>query len=215
MKIGIIGANGNLGKKITKEALNRGHQVTAFIYKGELELDCVKIEKNLFDMVNDDVKDLDVVISAFGGGISAKIDASINKKAFEKYIELLDNTSIKLIVTAGAGSLYTDETHTLYEYEANHHPEKLKETSKNIKLGVDELKKTTHLDWTAVCPSRQFDLNGPLTKKYLIGEKEEIIYNEDGKSYLTYEDMAQAMLDIAQERTYSKQVITIATATVK
>lgn len=58
------------------------------------------------------------------------------------------------------------------------------------------------------------DAEGPFTGEYLVGEKEEIIYNEDEKSYLTYEDMAQAMLDIAKDRLYPHQVITIATRTV-
>lgn len=209
MKIGVIGANGNLGSRIVKQAIERGFEVKAFVYKGQcLEKNVEVIEKNLFDLTVNDLRDIDVLISAFGGGFKA--DPIINKNAFLKYIELLKGTDKKLITIAGAGSLYTDDTHTLFEYQSDSHPEKLKEISKNIRLGVDELEKNKSFEWIVVCPSRKFDLEGPFTKKYIIGDKCEIIYNEDGFSYVTYNDLAKAMLDLTKNNIYLHSVITIA-----
>jgi len=209
MKIGVIGANGNLGSRIVKQALDREIDVKAFVYGGVcLKQKVESVEKNLFDLLINDIQDLDVIISAFGGGF--KTDPIINKQAFVKYIELLENTEKKLITIAGAGSLYTDGSHILYEYQSDKHPEKLKEISKNIRLGVDEIEKKKNFNWTVVCPSRRFDLEGAYTGEYLVGQNCEIIYNDDGQSYVTYEDLAKAMLDIAEKNLYKHQIVTIA-----
>ena len=214
MKIAVIGANGNLGSRVTKYALTRGHNVKAIIYNGSSPDERVEIlEKNLFDLKRDDFEDVDVVISAFGGGL--KSDPIINKDAFIQYIQLLDNTDKKLIAIGGAGSLFTDADHTQYEYESPFHPQKLKEVSKNIKLGIDEIEKVKSFDWTVVCPSRKFDLEGSYTGEYIVGEENVIICNDDNESYVTYEDLARAMIDIAESKKYKQQKITIATKSVK
>ena len=209
MKIGVIGTNGNLGNKIVRQALDRGLDVKAFVYMGAcLDQRVISIEKNVFDLTKDDICDLDVIISAFGSGFQA--DPTINEMVFLQYIALLKDTPIKLVTIAGAGSLYSDSSHTLFEYETENHPSKLKDISKNIRLGIDTLEKEKSFDWTVVCPSRRFNLNGSLSKDYIVGTDCEIIYNEDQQSYVTYEDLANAMIDIAEQDLYSHQVVTIA-----
>ncbi|WP_459478941.1 NAD(P)-dependent oxidoreductase [Clostridium saccharoperbutylacetonicum] len=210
MKIAVIGANGNLGSRVIKYALMRGHIVKAIIYNGSTPDERTEIlEKSLFDLTSDDFKDVEVVISAFGGGLSS--NPVINKDAFVKYIELLDNTDKKLIAIGGAGSLFTSEERSLYEYESPAHPQMLKEISENIKLGIDEIEKVESFDWTVVCPSRKFDLEGPYTGEYIVGEDNIIIFNDNNESYVTYEDLASAMVDIAESKKYKQKKITIAT----
>lgn len=81
----------------------------------------------------------------------------------------------------------------------------------NIKLGIDELRKTKRMNWTVVCPSRDFDPEGPFTGEYLVGTEGEVIYNEEGNSYVTYDDLAKAMIDIAEQNSYQRMEITVAT----
>lgn len=114
MKIGVIGANGNLGNRVIKQALDLKIDIKAFVHNGVYSDDRVtSVEKNLFDMERKDVEELDVLISTFGGGFN--VNPVINRNAFMKYIELLENSSTQLIVVGGAGSLYTDSTHTTYD----------------------------------------------------------------------------------------------------
>lgn len=210
MKIAVIGANGNLGSRITRQALDRGHDVKSVIYQGENVDDRAEmLNKSLFDLNAEDINNCDVVISAFGGGFKA--DPAINKEAFLKYIELMKSTNVKFIAIGGAGSLYTDSTCSMYEFEKPGYNPILKEMSRNIKLGIDELKKTKGLDWTVVCPSRFFDPDGPFTKNYRVGENEVVIFNDEDKSYVTYDDLAYAMLDIAESGKYREQKITVTT----
>lgn len=214
MKVGIIGANGNLGSRITKQALERGYDVKGFIYSGDMDDTRVEIiKKSLFDLTKADIEDIDVLVSAFGGGF--KVNPVINQEAFEKYLELLTQGNKKLITIAGAGSLYTDSSHTQYEYQSDTHPEKLKNISKYIRLGVDELQKDKSFDWIIVCPSRFFDLKGPFTGHYIVGDNEEIITNDDHESYVTYDDLAKAMVDFIESKQYNHQIVTIATQSVK
>lgn len=212
MKLVVIGANGNLGSRVVKQALERGHEVKSIVYNSQIQGKDV-IDKNLFDLTQEDLGDSRVIISAFGGGF--KSDPVINKEAYEKYIELLEGTDKKIIAIAGAGSLYTDESHTMREYEVPGYSAILSGISRNIRLGVNKIKERKDLNWTVVCPSRKFDLEGPRTNNYKVGTKEEIIFNEDGDSYVTYEDLATAMLDIAEKDIYNNEVVTIATVTVK
>lgn len=214
MKIAVIGASGNLGGRVARQALERGYEVTA-IQRSEAVSDerTGLMRKSLFDLTRDDLMDMDVVISTFGSGFKA--DPSINKDAFMKYIEPFDGTDKHLIAIAGAGSLYTDKSHSMYEYETPGHPEFLKGISMNIKLGIDELHKTEHMNWTVVCPSRNFDPEGPFTGDYLVGTDGEIIYNEESNSYVTYDDLAKAMIDIAEQNSYQRMKITVATRRTK
>lgn len=210
MKIAMIGANGNLGTRVTKQALDRGFEVKGFIYNGDTPDERAEIvEKSLFDVTKEDIADCDVMISAYGSGFKA--DPALNHKAFLKYIELNAGTDRHLITIGGAGSLFTDATHTTYSYETPEHPEFLREISKNIKLGIDELKNRTDVNWTVVCPSSFFDPEGELSGNYEIGTEGHLLFNEKGESRVTYNDLAQAMLDIAEANNYNQKQITVLT----
>lgn len=210
MKIAVIGANGNLGSRVTKQALDRGFKVKGFLYMGETPDDRVEVvNKSLFDITKEDLADCDVMISAYGSGFNA--DPTLNHQAFLKYIELNKGEKRHLISIGGAGSLFTDETHKVYCYETPEHPDFLREISKNIKLGIGELRKTTDVNWTVVCPSSFFDPDGEHTGKYQIGTEGHLIYNDKGESIVSYDDLAQAMLDIAQDDSYNKMQITVGT----
>lgn len=210
MKIAVIGANGNLGSRVTKQALDRGFEVKGFIYAGETPDErATIIQKSLFDITREDLEDCDVMISAYGSGFQA--DPVLNHQAFLKYIELNEGIERHLITIGGAGSLFTDETHATYCYETPEHPDFLRDISKNIKLGIDELKKTMNVNWTVVCPSSFFDPDGVHTGNYQVGTEGHLIYNEKGESIVSYDDLAQAMIDIAEDNSYNKMQITVGT----
>lgn len=212
MKIAVIGATGNLGKRVVKRALEAEYEVKAIVRDGKkYELDTEILEKDLFELTIDDLKDIDVVFSAFGSGFSC--DPVINQKAFEKYIELFEGSSKSLFAIAGAGCLYTDHTHQMLEYEAPHASKRLYPISQYTTKGVEELIKHKEIKWTVICPSRKFDANGPYTGDCLIGKDREIIFNEDGESYVTYEDVADTIVQLfADEKNqYQNKIITVAT----
>lgn len=90
MKIAIVGANGNLGSRVTRQALDRGFEVKGFIYDGETpDMRAEIVKRSLFELTTEDISDCEVMISAYGSGFNA--DPALNHKAFLKYIELNDN----------------------------------------------------------------------------------------------------------------------------
>ena len=208
MKIAVIGANGKLGTKTVKEALSRGYEVRSFILNGEGSDEREElVVRSLFDLNKEDLEGIDCVISTFGGGFHA--DPRINKEAFEKYAKLIEESGLRFTVIGGAGTLYTDESHTKHEYE-NMNPEKpLYGISKNICEGIQLLKGSDLEKWTVVCPSQKFDFEGQRHESYRIGYEEELLHNSNGESYLTYEDMAKALVDICNDDSFNGKVITV------
>lgn len=80
MKIGIIGASGKAGSLILNEAIDRGHEVTAIVRDASKLTDksVGVLEKNIFDLTSDDLKQFEVVVNAFGvplGEEQAHVDA--------------------------------------------------------------------------------------------------------------------------------------------
>ena len=122
MKIAIIAANGRAGKLIMNEALERGLDVTAIVRdKTKINNSKVKvIEKDLFNLTKDDLKEFDTVVSAFGIWEEKELDK--HSLVMEHLCNILANTNIRLMVIGGAASLYVNKEHTMI----------LKDTIKNI-----------------------------------------------------------------------------------
>lgn len=191
MKIGVIAATGKAGSLILQEAVSRGHDVTAIVRNSSKMKDKnVKvIEKNIFDLTTEDLKPFDVVVNAFGAPLGVEED---HVKAGRVLINALKGTDTRLIVVGGAGSLYLDDTHTKRVMETL--PEVVYPTAKGQFRNLQELQKTTNLNWTFISPSQIFDPEGKRTGKIRTG-KDELLYNSKGKSYISYADFAIAVLD--------------------
>lgn len=141
MKIGIIGANGKAGSCLVKEASDRGHEVTAIVRNASRLKDCnVKVlEKDLFDLTYDDLKNFDVVIDAFGawGGEVYKHNTSL-----EHLCRILKgHEKIHLMVVGGAGSLYVEPEHHTRLVDTPDFPPEYKPLSLAMSEALDELKK--------------------------------------------------------------------------
>ena len=111
MKIGIIGASGKVGKLVLEESIERGHEVTAIVRNAsKLSSSNINIlEKEIYDITSEDLKDLDVVVNAFGAPLG---EEESHVKAGRVLIEALKETDTRAIIVGGAGSLYVDEAQT-------------------------------------------------------------------------------------------------------
>ena len=65
-------------------------------------------------------------------------------------------------------------------------------------------------DWTFVCPSKLLDPDGPRTGDYLTRTDRHIPINEDGNSYVSYDDLAIAMVDFGQNGSFKRQLVAVA-----
>jgi len=193
MNIAVIGASGKAGGFILKEAINRGHQVTAIVRDADKFADknVVVIEKNIFELTSDDVNKFDVVINAFGaplGEEQAHVDAG------HALIEALKGTNTKAIIVGGAGSLYVDENKTVKVIDTPDFPDMFKPTAMGQARNLQELQETSDITWTFISPSAVFDPEGKRTGSYRAG-KDNLLVNSKGDSYISYADFAIAVLD--------------------
>jgi putative NADH-flavin reductase len=207
MKIAIIGAAGKAGSRILKEALNRGHNVTAIVRHPEKMDDpavsCLK--KDVFDLTTEDLTPFDVVVNAISappGKEYLYVDAGRN---LIRILSGADRT--RLIVVGGAGSLYVDEAEKTRVVDTPDFPEQFLATASNQAKNLEDLKQSEHLNWTFLSPSALFVL-GKRTGHFTTG-RNRLLVNSEGKSYVSYEDYAAALVDEIEKPKHLNERFTV------
>lgn len=194
MKIGVIGATGKAGSLIAKEAIERGHEVTAIV-RNASKLTAPKtavLEKDVFQLTAEDLKAFDVVVNAFGAAPGSE---HLHVEAGRVLIEALKAVpSTRLIVVGGAGSLFVDEAKTTRVMETPDFPKEYLATAQNQGKNLEDLQQSTGIQWTFISPSAFFDPQGKRTGAYQKG-KDHLLVNAKGQSYVSYADFAIAVLD--------------------
>lgn len=208
MKIAIIGATGKTGQLLVKEALKRGHEVTAIVrHASHLTEPNVKvIEKDLFDLNYDDIKDNEVIIDALG--IWAPDKLYQHQTSLKYLADLLAHKPNRLLVVGGAGSLYVNPEHTLRVMDTPDFPDDFKPLATNMAKAFDELRTRHDVKWTYLSPAGNFVADGPRTGHYTVGH-EEILLNSKGESQISYADYAIAMIDEAEKGNHIQQRFTV------
>lgn len=111
MKIAVVCANGKAGQLIVREAVGRGHDVTAVV-RGENQSAAPSvIQKDLFDLTAADLAGFDVVIDAFGAWTPETLPQ--HSTSLRHLCDALSGTEARLLVVGGAGSLYVNPEHTV------------------------------------------------------------------------------------------------------
>lgn len=206
MKIAVVCANGRAGKCIVNEAVQRGIDVTAVV-RGENRSNTKQvIEKDLFDLTTNDLKDFDVVIDSFGAWTDETLPQ--HSTSLKHLCDILSNTDIRLLVVGGAGSLYTNSEHTQQVMDGKDFPDMFKPLAKAQSKALEELRKRNDVQWTFISPAADFQADGARTGKYLLGG-EEFFVNTKGESVISYADYAVAMIDEAVGGNHIQQRISV------
>lgn len=206
-KIGIVGATGKAGSRIMKEALDRGHEVTAIVRDAsKLENKTVPVlEKDVFDLKAGDLQGFDIVVNAFGapgGQEHQHVDAG------NVLIEAMKGApNTRLIVVGGAGSLYVDEAKTTRVMDTPGFPAIFLPTASNQGKNLEILQATDSIKWTFISPSANFAL-GRRTGSYQTG-KDNLLMNSKGDSYVSYEDFAVAVVDEIENPAHINERFTV------
>ena len=194
MKIGIIGATGKAGNLILKEALKRGHEVTAIVRNSQKveNPDVPVLEKDVFSLTSEDLAPFDVVVNAFG---VPPEKAGQHIEAGRLLIDTLKKApDTRLIVVGGAGSLFVDEARTTRLAETPEFPEAFKSIANGQAQNLADLESSEGIQWTFLSPAAFFDSEGRRTGRYQKGD-DAFIVNSKGKSYISYADYALALVD--------------------
>lgn len=200
MKVALIGATGKIGSKILRELKSRGHMVTSISRNphGAVEADG-HVVHDAEDPAHlaQELKGHDAVISAapFGPGLSGRIIDSVKLSGVKRYI-----------MVGGAGSLEVapgvmlKDTLTLPDAVRAI----LDEASNNLK----RLRAEHDLEWTFFSPAAEIG-PGERTGKFRLGG-DQLLKDADGKSRISYDDYAIALVDELEQGKHIRRRFTVA-----
>ncbi|HXS37495.1 MAG TPA: NAD(P)H-binding protein [Flavipsychrobacter sp.] len=211
MKILLIGATGNIGQRILKEALDKGYKVVAMqrtpdalmtvhpnlkVIKGDL-LDEMALPALL--------KEQDVIISA----ISAVGGTEQFEKANQNLIAALERqTDKRVIFVGGAGnSEVMPGVRAMNSPLMDQVPEEWKPDIYSHGRVLDYIKRSD-LNWVYFSPA-MFVAPGERTGKYRLGIANMMVFDHNGESKISYEDYAAALVDEIENKQFTKQQFSI------
>ncbi|MGF2384993.1 NAD(P)-dependent oxidoreductase [Lentilactobacillus otakiensis] len=197
LKVGVIGATGMAGSEITKEAIRRGFEVTAFVRNSEKAKDMFGdqtqlVVKDVFEIQRADIQNLDVVVDAFATHDSTKANQHVDLAA--RLIEFAKNAEKpRLFFILGAGSLETGNGHRLIDrLEKMPNNESFIEIPRHQFEEYKMLTDATDVNWVAVSPSATFKPGN--ATEYVLGHND-LLTNAEGKSEITAGTMAKVIND--------------------
>lgn len=212
-KIVLIGASGFVGSAILKEALDRNHYVTALVRHPEK----VKmVHKNLvvkqgdvsFSKIVAEVsKGTDAVLSAYNPGWKNPNIAVETSTVYKSILEGVRQSGVKrFLVVGGAGSLFISPGKRLID--AGIIPDSFLPAVRSLaSFYLDVLTNEKTIDWVFFSPSGNI-APGERTGKFRLG-KDDMIFDSDGKSNISVEDYALAMIDELEQPVHHRERFTI------
>ena len=212
-QIVLFGASGFVGSAILKEALDRGHKVTAVVRHPEK---ITALHKNLVvkqgdvslsETVTGVCKGADAVISAYNPGWKNPDIAVETTRVYRAILEGVRKSEVKrLLVVGGAGSLFISPGKRLMD--AGIIPESFLPAVKALAdFYLKDLKEEKIIDWVFFSPAGIIE-PGLRTGKFRLG-KDDMVINEKGESKISVEDYAVAMIDELEKPAHHRERFTI------
>jgi putative NADH-flavin reductase len=200
MKIVLFGATGNIGQRITAEALQRGHEVVGVVRdpsqskSPDRRVKLVKGDATSADSVARVAKGADVVVSAISPRPNSRgLAAPRLADAAHALIEGAKKAGVKrLLVVGGASTLEVAPGVRLLDTPG--FPEIYKAEATDGAESLDVYRSEGEgLDWTFISPAAEI-FPGERTGEYRI-TGEQLLTDVSGKSRITMEDYAVALVD--------------------
>lgn len=201
MQVAVLGASGKAGSELTKELIARGHSVVAVGRTEETLPQGDGVTRKVADMSDADamaeaVKGCDAVISALHFNVPADTFVTALKKAGVR----------RVIFTGGAASLFNAEGTMIYDTPG--FPDFLKPIVKPAIDFLADLRGEQELEWTFFSPAMTYFV-GDRTGSFRTGT-EQMIFDENGESKISYADSAIAMVDELEQGNHIRSRFTAA-----
>jgi putative NADH-flavin reductase len=210
MRLLLYGATGMVGQRILAEAVERGHEVTAAARNPDRVQQLPGVTLRQGDVLDADsvashASGHDAIVSAVGPGHAG--DPCFLVEAARCLIAAAERGGVRLVVLGGAacsddepGLLPADTTDFAATWMGlvPAHRDSL-EVYRSAPAGVD---------WTYVSPAATVEL-GERTGQYRAGGDQPIV-DEQGRSRISAEDLAVAILDEVEQARHRRQRFTVA-----
>jgi putative NADH-flavin reductase len=201
MKVAHVGATGKVGSKILDELLRRGHTVTAI----SRHPDKAPARKGVV-AAQGDVSDPDKLAAIIRGHEAVISSAPFSPGSSPGLLDAVRKSGVKrYIAVGGAGSLEVAPGKLLKDS-----PGIPAEWLPSINEGAEMLRllrADKQLDWTFFSPAALIG-PGERTGKFRLG-KDQLITAADGKSSISYDDYAIALVDELEKPRHIRQRFTI------
>lgn len=218
MKIALIAATGRAGSTLLKELAGRGHEVKAVARNiekipADLSSSVTRIQDDLSDVkrLAEIFTGVDVVVSAFGPS-STDPRYTSDQNYTDQLVDVTGRITQavalanvpRLIVVGGAGSLmFSPETTVL---NSGHWPAPYVPIARSHVKAFQLLRDST-INWSYFSPPTVI-MPGERTGKFRLG-LDDLIKDADGKSRISFEDYAVALVDEAEVPKHERQRFTI------
>ena len=206
MKIAVVCANGKAGQLITKEAINRGLDVTAIVRGRNKSAAKNFINRDILEITAEDLKGYDAVVDAFGAWTEDTLP--LHSTSLKVLCDALSGTDTRLLVVGGAGSLYVNPEHTACVADGPDFPDSFKPLATAMAAALSELRSRDDVKWTYISPAGDFQADGEKTGEYLLGG-EELTLNDQGESIISYADYATALVDEISDGAHIRERISV------
>ena len=215
MKLVLFGAGGQVAQRIAREALDRGHEVVgvarsaASVRSDNEHMIIVEGDATNASSIAKISEGSDVIINALSPRPSPSgRPATSLATAARALIEGATRAHVpRLIVVGGAGSLEVAPGVRLVD--APGFPEEYKSESLNQADALDVYRTAAgNLDWTYISPAAEIG-PGTRTGHYRTGD-DALLVDAKGKSFISYEDYAKAILDEIEHPTHPRARMAVA-----
>jgi hypothetical protein len=211
MKIVLLGASGFVGSAILKEALDRGHQVTAVVRNqghlnptGELTIKIADVYDS--GALAALIIGHDALISAFNPGWKDPNLYADQILGTTSILKAVKSASVKRVLwVGGAGGLEVKPG--VRVIDAPDFPAAIKPGSLATIEALDQLRHESALDWSYLSPSANMT-SGARTGQFRLGG-DQLLVDSCGHSKISVQDYAVAMIDELEHPAHIRQRFTV------
>jgi len=200
MKIAIMGATGNAGQRLVTEATSRGHLVTGISRSADSQA-----PREGVTWVKADINDVDDMASKVAGHDAVILSMPFKSLDFQNVFDVAKKAGAWLLVVGGAASLKNEDGVVLLDTPG--FPDFVKVEAAPARDFLDQLKAGPGFDWTFLSPAMFFG-PGERTGTFRLGT-ETLLTAPDGKSSISYEDFAVAMIDEIEQPKHKNMRFTV------
>lgn len=218
MNVVLLAATGRAGLTILHELIERGHQVTAVARNLDRlpshlpkTVKTVRDDLSSVDLLAEIFAGADVVVSAFGpSSIDPRYTTDVNYtdqlvSVTERLIAAVRKAGTpRLITVGGCGTLEFSPGVTVLE--SGYWPEPYVPIATSHKKALAALR-ASDINWTCFSPPMMIT-PGERTGKFRL-DRESLVKDAEGKSQVSYEDYAVALVDELEKPAYERARFTI------